>query len=498
MMAPVKPSALYKSVVSPLGVMVPDVAEALTALCVIRLLVKVVVLVAVTSGAADVQVVPFEVSTLPVVPGATNSGELVPLPRRTLLTVRVVAPVPPRATLNVPVVPATIGKFIALIKLADDGVPSAGVTNAGLVANTKAPEPVSFVTAAAKLALDGVAKNVATPALSPDTPVVIGKPVPLVRTTDDGVPRAGVTSVGLVAKTKAPVPVSFVTAAARLAEDGVAKNVATPALSPDTPVVIGKPVPLVRTTDDGVPSAGVTSAGLVAKTKAPVPVSFVTAAAKSAELNEPSTVALPVEVTAPVRLAFVVTFPAVRPAAVPVMFVPTNADGVPSAGVTSVGLVAKTKAPVPVSFVTAAARLAEDGVAKNVATPALSPDTPVVIGKPVPLVKTTDEGVPRAGVTRAGLVANTKAPEPVSFVTAAAKLADVGVPRKVATPAPKEVIPVPPLATGSVPVTSDARFTVGLASVTAAPAPAPSVTIIIFWPVGIVTVAPEPCAIIID
>ena len=56
-------------------------------------------------------------------------------------------------------------------------------------------------------------------------------------------------------------------------------------------------------------------------------------------MNEPSDVALPTEVTAPVRLAFVVTFPAVRPAAVPVMFVPTSAVGVPSAGVTSVGLV---------------------------------------------------------------------------------------------------------------------------------------------------------------
>ena len=41
-------------------------------------------------------------------------------------------------------------------------------------------------------------------------------------------------------------------------------------------------------------------------------------------------VAFPVEVTIPVRLAFVVTFPAVRLAAVPEIFVPTKADGVPA------------------------------------------------------------------------------------------------------------------------------------------------------------------------
>jgi hypothetical protein len=42
-------------------------------------------------------------------------------------------------------------------------------------------------------------------------------------------------------------------------------------------------------------------------------------------------VALPTEVTSPVRLAFVVTLPAVKPEAVPVIFVPTNAAGVPRA-----------------------------------------------------------------------------------------------------------------------------------------------------------------------
>ena len=61
----------------------------------------------------------------------------------------------------------------------------------------------------------------------------------------------------------------------------------------------------------------------------------------------------------------------------------------------------------------------------------------------------TLDGLPNAGVTRVGEVANTNEPEPVSSVTAAAKLAELGVPRKVATPLPKDVMPVPPEATGS-------------------------------------------------
>jgi hypothetical protein len=41
----------------------------------------------------------------------------------------------------------------------------------------------------------------------PVTPVVIGRPVQLVNTPDVGVPKAGVVSVGLTARTYAPVPV---------------------------------------------------------------------------------------------------------------------------------------------------------------------------------------------------------------------------------------------------------------------------------------------------
>ena len=57
------------------------------------------------------------------------------------------------------------------------------------------------------------------------------------------------------------------------------------------------------------------------------------------------------------------------------------------------------------------------------------PVTPVVKGKPVPFVSVTDVGVPKTGVTNVGLVDNTTLPEPVLLVT-----------------------PVPPEATGKVPV----------------------------------------------
>jgi hypothetical protein len=82
---------------------------------------------------------------------------------------------------------------------------------AGLVPNTNAPVPVSPVTAAAKLADVGVPKKVATPVPNPDTPVNIGNPVAFVRILPTAtVPRTGVTRVGELARTTAPVPVTAV------------------------------------------------------------------------------------------------------------------------------------------------------------------------------------------------------------------------------------------------------------------------------------------------
>ena len=71
--------------------------------------------------------------------------------------------------------------------------------NVGPAENTKDPAvPVSSVIADAKLAEDGVAKNVAIPVPRPEIPVETGRPVQLVNVPEDGVPRTGVVRVGLV------------------------------------------------------------------------------------------------------------------------------------------------------------------------------------------------------------------------------------------------------------------------------------------------------------
>ena len=223
--------------------------------------------------------------------------------------------------------------------------------------------------------------------------------VQLAKLPEVGVPKIGVTSVGLLANTFAPVPVSSVNSAARLALEGVAKKVAAPDAIPETPEEIGKPVAFVKVPEDGVPNAPPLTTG------APAEPTF-TAKAVATPVPRPDT---PVEIGRPVA------------------FVSVAEDGVPSAGVTNVGLVANTNAPEPVSSVTAAAKLAEEGVPKNVATPVPKPETPVEIGSPVAFVKTPEAGVPNAGVVIVGevrvalaivgLVPNTLAPEPVEVVT---------------------------------------------------------------------------------
>jgi hypothetical protein len=247
-----------------------------------------------------------------------------------------------------------MGKPVALVKVALDGVPRAGVTNVGLVANTAEPVPVSSVKTVHKLADDGVAKNAATPVPKPEMPVATGSPVALVKVAADGVPRSGVTKAGEVANTKAPVPVSSDTAVLRFADDGVAKNVATPVPRPLTPVAIGKPVAFVKVALDGVPRAGVTSVGLLANTKEPVPVSLVTAAARLAELGVPRKVATPepklVIPVPPLATGKVPVTPVVS--GKPVALVRVADEGVPNAGVTSVGLLDRTLLPVPVDVPT--------------------------------------------------------------------------------------------------------------------------------------------------
>jgi len=128
-----------------------------------------------------------------------------------------------------------------------------GLAIVGDEERTGLPEPVT--------ALD---RPDATPVPKPDTPVEIGRPVPFVSVTADGVPRFGVVSAGDVERTTAPVPFAALPIAA-----------ATPVPRPDTPVEIGKPLPFVRVTAEGVPRFGDTSVGELDRTVEPVPVEEV-------------------------------------------------------------------------------------------------------------------------------------------------------------------------------------------------------------------------------
>jgi len=93
--------------------------------------------------------------------------------------------------------------------------------------------------------------------------------VQLDKVPEEGVPSAGVTSVGLLDKTTLPVPVEVVTPVPPLATAKVADNPAA------VPVVfwfkVGN-VQFAKLPDVGVPSNGVTNVGEVAKTTAPEPV----------------------------------------------------------------------------------------------------------------------------------------------------------------------------------------------------------------------------------
>jgi len=352
-------------------------------------------------------------------------------------------------------------KFVATPEV---GVPSKGVTSVGDVANTLAPVPVSSVSAVAKFADVKEPNDAALPtdviipvrlALVVTLPEVNPDAVPviLVPTKALGVPKAGVTSVGLVANTAEPVPVSSVNVAARLALVGVVKKVAIPEARPLTPELIGSPTALVSVPDDGVPKTPALTKGEPAEptltpkavaTPVPNAVIPVPPLATGKAVPEYVMARVPEDVIGlPAMLkilgtvaATLVTEPAPAAAHVPsprqkvdavaevpelrlvtarlpitpvlkgrpVIFVATPEAGVPSKGVTNVGELANTLAPVPVSSVRAAARFAEEGVAKNVATPLPKPLTPVLIGKPVALVSVTLTGVPRIGVTSVGEV----------------------------------------------------------------------------------------------
>ncbi len=82
-----------------------------------------------------------------------------------------------------------------------------GASIVGVVLKTALPVPVSSVRVPRRFALEADPRNVPMPELRPAIPE-IGRLVPLVSVMNEGTPRFGVTSVGELASTMLPVPVT--------------------------------------------------------------------------------------------------------------------------------------------------------------------------------------------------------------------------------------------------------------------------------------------------
>jgi hypothetical protein len=108
--------------------------------------------------------------------------------------------------------------------------PEPTVISCGSPAPLADPRPTSLLAADTFCIFAYVTESSTKPA--------VGNPVQFVSVPLAGVPIAGVTSVGLLANTKAPEPVSSVTAEIKFADDGVARNVATFVPSPETSLAI--------------------------------------------------------------------------------------------------------------------------------------------------------------------------------------------------------------------------------------------------------------------
>ena len=96
-------------------------------------------------------------------------------------------------------------------------------------------------------------------------------------------------NVGDADRTTEPVPVLVVTPVPPLPTGR----------TPLTPVVRGKPVAFVKTTADGVPSAGVTRVGLVDRTVLPLPVLVVTPVPPAPTASVPPSMMVPAVVIGP-------------------------------------------------------------------------------------------------------------------------------------------------------------------------------------------------------
>jgi len=299
------------------------------------------------------------------------------------------------------------GNSVQLVNVPLVGVPRTGVTNVGVLANTRAPVPVSSVKADARLAELGVAKKVATPVPRPLIPVDTGSPVALVNVTLEGVPSTGVTNVGLLANTRAPVPVSSVTAEAKLAELGVARNVATPVPKPLIPVDTGNPVQLVNVPELGVPSTGVVKVGdvnvlLVSVCVVSVPTIVVVASGNVMVLSAvgSATVSVVSNASAVAPSNTMLASFKVNPVTTGLVIVLLVNVSVEEVVTTLTPSIATTPAETLESVVSVACPSSTEPTPKAVEVDAVNP----LIGKSVQLVSVPELGVPNTGVVNVGLV----------------------------------------------------------------------------------------------
>jgi hypothetical protein len=179
----------------------------------------------------------------------------------------------------------------------------------------------------------------------PVTPVDSGNPVAFVSVTLVGVPKTGVTKVGLVERTVLPDPVLVVTPVPPLATASVPARVIVPELVIGPPLVVRPVVPPATLTEVTVPALAAGVAQL------PSPRQNVVAEAEVPELRF-VTGKLPVTPVVSGR---------------PVALVNTALAGVPRAGVVSVGLVSVR--PATVAAVAPSATLVDPIVTDEFARP---------------------------------------------------------------------------------------------------------------------------------
>ena len=278
-------------------------------------------------------------------------------------------------------------------------------------------------------------------------------------------------NVGSALNTSVPVPVSLVNALAKLALEGVVRNVAIPVPKPLTPVLIGRPVQFVSVPELGVPNTGVVSVGLVR-------VLFVKVCDSVSNTIVPDASGI-------VTVWSAVGFTTVSTVSKESALEPSNEmlESL-SASPETTGLVSNNTLPEPASSVSIVAKLALDGEAKNVATPVPKPLTPVLTGRPVAFVSVALVGVPNA---------------PLNSTTAPTE--PVFTPNAVATPVPKPLTPVltgRPVAFVSVPelgvpnapplTITEPELPVLTASADAIPVPKPLIPVATGRPVALVSV----------